>query len=278
MVRQGPVLAEPRVTGERSIDVTRPIVSMTELEARLANLADGYRRDNDRLGYFAALYQVMTAYVREGIAGGRFEDGPRMERLACHFAGRYLAALERYHDGETAPHSWGVAFSAGKRWRPVILQHLLLGMNAHINYDLGIAAAEIADDIPGGLSALRRDFDEINALLGELQREIQVRIGTVSPWMRVLDFVGGRTEQHVLNFSMQKARDAAWRVAETYSPLDAPGRVTDADGLDRRIAHFARVIEKPGRLITVALLPARLREDQNVAHVIAALQGARRNG
>lgn len=258
--------------------MTRQIVSMTELEARLTNIADTCRRDDDRLGYFAALYQVMTAYVREGIASGRFEDGRRMERLACHFAGRYLAALERYRDGDRAPHSWGVAFGAGTRWRPVILQHLLLGMNAHINFDLGIAAAELADDLPGGLPTLRRDFDEINALLGELQREIQRRVGTVSPWMRVLDFVGGRTEEYVLNFSMQKARDAAWRVAETHSPLDVAGRAGDADALDLRIAHFARVIDKPGRKISMALLPARLREDQNVAHVISALQGPRANG
>ncbi|MDA1004119.1 MAG: DUF5995 family protein [Chloroflexi bacterium] len=251
---------------------------MTELEARLTNIADACRRDDDRLGYFAALYQVMSTYVREGIARGRFDDGPRMERLACLFAGRYLAALERHRAGEATPQSWGVAFAAAPRWRPVILQHLLLGMNAHINVDLGIAAAEIADEVPGGLPVLRRDFDEINALLGELQREVQRRIGTVSPWMRVLDFVGGRTEERVINFSMEKARDAAWRVAETYAPLDAPGRAREADGLDGRIAHFARVVEHPGRKITLALLPARLREDQNVAHVISALQGPRASG
>jgi hypothetical protein len=255
--------------------MTQPIVTMSELEARLSALADGFRRDNDRLGYFAALYQVMTAHVREGIAGGRFEDGPRMERLACHFASRYLDALQRRVAGETPPLSWAVAFDAGTRWRPVILQHLFLGMNAHINFDLGIAAAELADDMPNGLPALLHDFDEINTLLAELQGEVQRRIGTVSPWMRVLDFVGGRTEEHVLNFSMQRARDAAWREAEAYAPLDPAGRAANAEALDARVAHFARVIVKPGRLITFALLPARLREDQDVGHVIAALQGRR---
>ena len=255
--------------------MTQPIVTMSELESRLSALADGFRRDDNRLGYFAALYQVMSAYVREGIAGGRFEDGPRMERLACLFAGRYLNALERHRDGATPPRCWVASFDAATHWRPVILQHLLLGMNAHINFDLGIAAAELADDMPNGLPALLHDFDEINTLLAELQGEVQRRIGTVSPWMRVLDFVGGRTEEHVLNFSMQRARDAAWRVAQTYSPLDAAGRTREGETLDGRIAHFARVIVKPGRLITLALLPARLREDQDIGHVIAAIQGRR---
>jgi hypothetical protein len=248
---------------------------MLALEARLTQLADGFRRDDNRLGYFTALYQVMTSYVREGIAGGRFEDAARMERLACHFAGRYLDALERHMAGEAPPLSWAVCFDAAARWRPVILQHLFLGMNAHINYDLGIATAQVAADQPDGLAKIHGDFNEINLLLSELQREVQRRIGTVSPWMRVLDFVGGRTDEQVLNFSMRKARDAAWRVAETYASANDGGRVRDGDALDARVAHFARVIVKPGRLITLALLPARIREDQDVAHVIAALQGRR---
>lgn len=48
-------------------------------------------------------------------------------------------------------------------WRPLILQHLLLGINAHINLDLGIAAAQTSpgDDLPD----LRNDFVEINRVL-----------------------------------------------------------------------------------------------------------------
>ena len=39
---------------------------------------------------------------------------------------------------------WSVAFHAAHRRPPIIFQHLLLGMNAHINLDLGIACAEVA--------------------------------------------------------------------------------------------------------------------------------------
>jgi hypothetical protein len=38
-------------------------------------------RERSRLGFFAALYHTVTLKVREGIAAGQFEDGPRMERL-----------------------------------------------------------------------------------------------------------------------------------------------------------------------------------------------------
>ena len=51
----------------------------------------------------------------------------------------------------------------GATLAPVILQHLLLGINAHINLDLGIAAVETS---PGNqLAPLKNDFDMINKLL-----------------------------------------------------------------------------------------------------------------
>jgi len=41
-----------------------------------------------RLGYFAALYRRVTCAVRDGITAGRFQNGPRMEKLDVVFASR----------------------------------------------------------------------------------------------------------------------------------------------------------------------------------------------
>ena len=68
-----------------------------------------------------------------------------------------------------------MAFEAATRWRPIILQHLLLGMNAHINLDLGIAAATVAPR--EALPSFQHDFDEINVILtgliGAVEAEMQ---------------------------------------------------------------------------------------------------------
>src|SRR3712207_8653052 len=50
---------------------------------------------------------------------------------------------------------------------PLVVQHLILGMNAHINLDLGVAAATVAPT-PEELQSLKPDFMTINALLGRL--------------------------------------------------------------------------------------------------------------
>lgn len=226
------------------------------------------RRD-DRGGYFAALYALMTERVCEGITTGRFRNPERLQTLTCHFATRYLSALRSYQAGGAPPESWKLAFDAGSRWRPIILQHLLLGMNAHINFDLGISAAQISEE--SSLEDVEADFNEINAILAELLGDVQDRLGSVSPWMRILDFVGGRKDEVIVNFSMRHARDAAWSVAEQYVPLSPPAREAAEADLDHRIARFAQVILKPGYLITAAAFLIRVRERASVAEVIEAL-------
>ena len=97
-----------------------------------------------RLGYFATLYRKMTLGVSEGIRKGIFEDGARMERLDVVFANRYLDAYSKYTSGQKPTRSWQTAFDATQSDKLTVFQHLLLGMNAHINLDLGIAAAAIS--------------------------------------------------------------------------------------------------------------------------------------
>src|SRR5882762_9527804 len=104
------------------------------------------RNDRDRLGFFPTLYRNVTIKVKEGIAAGAFEDGARMEKLDVTFANGYLAALDAFRNGKPLRKCWLVAFQMAAKWPPIILQHLLTCMNAHINFHLVIAA-------PAGRSA-----------------------------------------------------------------------------------------------------------------------------
>src|ERR1700675_963940 len=151
-----------------------PAATIDEVIHRLDDIVARSIRNRSRLGYFAALYRKVTAKVREGIAEGRFDDGPRMERLDVAFANRYLTALSQFEQGGRPGPCWLASFKAAAAWRPIILQQLLLGMNAHLNFDLGIAAAEIAprDELP----SLEHDFNEINTILAGLVAEVQAEI------------------------------------------------------------------------------------------------------
>ena len=98
----------------------------------------------------------------------------------------------------------------------IILQHLLAGMNAHINLDLGIAAVEAA---PGdAIHDLAADFRAINNLLFELTQKVEDGVLVVSPWIGLLDTIGGRTGDAVIEFSIAKARALAWNTALDLAP------------------------------------------------------------
>lgn len=252
--------------------VSLPPRTIDEVLAELDRIVEVALDEKSRLGYFAALYRKVTRKVKEGIESGFFEDGPRMERLDVIFASRYLAALERFRRGEQPTASWQVAFDAAGMWRPLILQQLLLGINAHINLDLGIAAAEVA---PGALlPALRKDFERINEILFALVAEVQHAIGEVSPWIAFLSRIGGKDGDEQIRFSLSVARDEAWRFAGRLAPLPPAGQIPVIESKDREIARLGREILSPGPFLRWGLLLFRMRESSDVRRIIELLAAA----
>jgi len=238
--------------------------------AQLDGIVADSLRDGSRLGFFAALYRKVTAKVKEGIAEGRFDDGPRMEQLDVTFANRYLKAMDQFRGGERPALCWLASFNAAASWRPIILQQLLLGMNAHINFDLGIAAAEISpgDELP----SLQHDFNEINNILAGLVGQVQSEIYEVSPWIRFLGNIDPKADTAIVNFSMDKARASAWNLATRLAPL-GPDQWKPVLGIrDAEATALAYLVRNPiGWLFKMGLLVIRSRESNSVAKVIEVL-------
>lgn len=220
-------------------------------------------------GYFAALYRRTTAEVKARIERGEFEDAVRMTRLDVAFARRYLDAWHARERGEPTTAVWAVALGAGRDFWPVVLQHLLLGMNAHINLDLGIAAAEIA---PGAaIGGLERDFNAINGVLADMVDDVQARLARIWPAMRWLDRAGQDVDEAVVNFSIRRARDHAWLTATTLASLSAPGREVHIRKVDAAMAALGRRVLHPGAALALKLAVVRLRERGSVAGKIGVL-------
>jgi hypothetical protein len=247
-----------------------PPQTLDEVIAALDAIIAASIAQRSRLGFFAVLYREVTVQVKDGIARHRFEDGARMERLDVIFANRYLAAYENFQNGLPASACWETAFRAAGSWRPLVLQHLLLGINAHINLDLGIAAAHTA---PGeALPGLKRDFDEINKILASLLDEVQAKLGKLSPWLRWLDFIGWRIDEAAFKFSLKVARREAWKVAERFVTLSPAEESQAAVALDAKVAKLAKIILFPGWLIGGVAFWMRLWENNDVRGAIAVLR------
>jgi hypothetical protein len=255
----------PEDTGDRD-----PI---GEVVAELTAIVEQARVERSRIGYFAAMYRTVTLRVSAAIDAGEFEDPERMRRLVAVFARRYLDAFERFQGGRECGAGWEVSFRAVNRWRPIIVQQLLTGMNVHINLDLGVAAASI--DPGPNLQSLHRDFLTINDILAGMIDGFLQQVHQVSPWIGMLDRIGGRTDQVVIEFSIDKARDEAWRLATVLVSMDETEWEPAITARDHWTARFGQVLLSPGRLLSVGLLLIRVRETNRVTRVIDTLSGER---
>ena len=211
---------------------------------QLADIIDWSRKTKSRLGYFAALYRKVTIKVKEGIAENFFDNGERMERLDVIFANRYLTAIEAYRNNRHPTNCWIYSFQVAKQLWPIVLQHLLLGMNAHINLDLGIAAARTVPSTE--LPSLQEDFNRINEILAGLVGDVQNDLAQIWQILRLMNRYLGNTQTAIINFSMEKARDNAWSVAERLAPLAESAQKVEIAKLDAEVAAFANVIRHPG--------------------------------
>jgi uncharacterized membrane protein len=137
---------------------------LAAMDARLDRLPaeSGSRRE------FLRTYRRTTAAVGAAVEAGVFEDERWVEAWDVAFAGLYLAALDADLDGTGGvPQPWRHAFDAPASLHP--LQHVLLGINAHVNHDLPQALlAVISDDDfadPTLLARRRRDHERIDGVL-----------------------------------------------------------------------------------------------------------------
>ncbi|WP_347219952.1 DUF5995 family protein [Chryseobacterium sp.] len=162
-------------------------------------------------GYFACTYRIMTAQVLKGIQQKKFEDNPRMILLDLAFAQRYIEAWENYRNGKKCSNSWYIAFEATKNKDFLILQHIFLGMNAHINLDLGISAASIMPYRK--INPLKKDFENINTVIASINQKVQDSLNKICYPVQLIDQLSNGKDNVILDFAISKARDTSWATA-----------------------------------------------------------------
>ena len=150
---------------------TTPIDALLQ---RMDTLRAPMEAEDDQRRHFLAVYTRTTRAVKEDLASGGFVDPEWAERWDIVFADLYLEALGAWNETGTAPGPWAIAFDAARaealgQPRVPPLRHLLLGMNAHINFDLPQALiAVISDDgfdDPELIARRARDHEHIDAIL-----------------------------------------------------------------------------------------------------------------
>jgi hypothetical protein len=172
------------------------------------------------IGYFATIYKRATVAVSNAIDTGKFHHPDVMTRFTLTFSQRYFDALNAHfhpndHPGPT--HVWQWAFDGVAYTEPIIFQHLLTAVDAHINLDLGITAAQVGG---GAMDDLHHDFDMINAILGSQVQGVFDALAKVSPRTHTIRNLLPGDEVEEINALLIVFRDLAWKFANVLA--DSP--------------------------------------------------------
>ena|SRR6185437_71849 len=141
---------------------------VAEVVARMQQRLDELPPDQQHRAAFLGTYLRTTMAVGKAVDDGGFEDPAWVERWDVAFAELYLTALDADLAGApTVPRPWRLAFDAPADLPA--LRRVLLGINAHVNYDLPQAMLAVIspDDFadPVLLGRRQRDHERIDGVL-----------------------------------------------------------------------------------------------------------------
>lgn len=194
--------------------VADPFETIDDAHERLVALERLFRERDDRRGAFLAIYARVTEEVGLAIERGEFADPGWVRNYLVVFADLYRRALLAYETGnlETLADPWQVAFESAERGDCSVAQDAVLGINAHVNYDLALALTAVGLD--GDREAKYADHCAVNRVLRRLVDEVQDRLAErYAPGLADVDEALGRLDEFVSVLALAEGRDSAWRTA-----------------------------------------------------------------
>ncbi len=189
-----------------------------------------------------------------------------MDEFITEFAARYLKAC---NEPAARARCWQACWDVSQDGKLLIVQHLLLGINAHVNYDLPQTVAGIARR-SNDWTSVRRDFDAVNGILAETSVDVLRDLDRVSRWTNEAAALGGGK---VFNFSLRRARDQAWAAARRLAVMDAEQLANEVRELDNLVAVLAYLVSRPVFPASLVMGLARRFETRRPTEVTAALLG-----
>ena len=197
---------------------------------RMQSLVQHWEAASDRRSIFLSCYMLMTLNMLAAIDIGEFNDSIWVNGLLHRFADYYFDALEAYErDSPATPAVWRLTHDAARRPETQVLQNLLLGVNAHINYDLVLTLVDVLEREWAGLPTSHRarcyaDHCHVNDVIGRTIDAVQDRvIERLTPAMDLVDKLLGPLDEWMISRLITRWRDEVWGQAVQLMETPEPG-------------------------------------------------------
>lgn len=177
-----------------------------------------FHKTRDRRAIFLRLYYMMTLEVYAAMHGcGKYKgtrtflDRDWIYRLSGLFSSLYFASL----NAPASDRAWHAAHAVAKQPGSSVVQIALLGINAHINFDLPRAIARNLDpaELPDYKVMQRRKFDhdQVNDLLVRTVDPVEkVLAQNYEPGIALVDFALGRWDEKACAWLLRTYRQQVW--------------------------------------------------------------------
>jgi hypothetical protein len=229
--------------------------AVAALVARMEALLAALESDREPGRFFLGTYLRTTKAVGRALDRGAFEDPDWVAAWDVDFAGLYLDALEAHReDAESVAAPWRLAFGARAGLPPEA--HVLMGMNAHINFDLPqslirmIPAADFAS--PDLMELRRRDHERIDEVLASRVADEDVALQRAGGRRTAVDRVLAPANRQASRLFLRESRKKVWvntgalHAARLRGPAAYAARLAD---LEAASAARVRDLLRPGPVL-----------------------------
>jgi hypothetical protein len=198
---------------------------------RMKELLVKWEAANDHRLIFLSCYRMMTQNILDAIEAQDFEDSAWVSRLMEHFAEYYFRALDAFESKQTnPPTAWQIAFTAAQNPHTNVLQDLVLGVNAHINYDLVLALSDVLAPEWQQLSVDQRtmryrDHCHVNDIINHTINAVQDQvIDRFEPMFGLMDKFLGPIDEWMTSLLISDWREEVWEhVTQIIDPKNQTG-------------------------------------------------------
>lgn len=217
-----------------------------------------WREVSDQRAVFLSCYSMMTANMLAAVDRREFSDNAWTKNFISRFADYYFEALIAYDCQSAAtPRVWRVAHDTCRQQNVWPIQTLLLGINAHINYDLVLAVEELLRPEWSELSSARRaerlaDYLYVNDIIARTIDEVQDTVlEPEMPSMRLIDIAFGPADEWLLSRLLRRWRGQVWHDAmRLVATTGAQPRDRAIHEIETTALSRARAISHPNRLFS----------------------------
>lgn len=208
-----------------------------------------WKSSQDYRHVFLNCYQLMSANMMAAVEQNEFHDSVWVDKLLHRFVDYYFDGLTCYDCGDQTPKVWHQAHIGTLDHTLSELQFLILGVNAHINYDLVLALYDLLQPEWQILTETQKklryeDHCHVNHVISKTIDRVQDEIlEPLNPALDWIDRLFGRMDEYLISRLIISWREDVWdNTQELLNIEDSDGREDFRLKLEKEVLHRGNMI------------------------------------